>query len=101
MTRSATSGSSERFFVRKDYERYFPKVEHSNYDAFVDQDGQSLKSEARTRIVLVRREANGAVSEDSPSFVIKIYRYPFWPRIRTGFRIAKAEQEFNSLCYMK
>jgi tRNA A-37 threonylcarbamoyl transferase component Bud32 len=34
------------------------------------------------------------------SFVLKIYHYPLLPRIRTGLRISKAEQEFNSLRYL-
>src|SRR4051812_19785243 len=65
MTRSAISGSRDRFFVGKEYEAYFPKVEHSNYNTFLDLDGQSLKSELRTRIVLLRRETNGAAKQES------------------------------------
>jgi hypothetical protein len=99
-TRSKTPGSSDRVFVRKTYESYFSSAEHANYDAFLNQDGESLKSEPRTRIVLLRREANAAAGQPGRSFVIKIYHYPLLPRIRTGLRISKAEQEFNSLCYM-
>ena len=34
------------------------------------------------------------------TFVLKTYAYPFLPRIRTGFRISKAEQEFNGLLHL-
>ena len=106
-TQSTTPGSSDRssnsrrrFFVRKTYEAYFPNAEHADYDAFLNHNGESLKLEPRTRIVLLRRQATGAVGQPSRSFVIKVYLYPLLPRIRTGLRVSKAEQEFNSLSYI-
>ena len=41
------------------------------------------------------RRAKTAHAGARKTFVLKTYAYPFLPRIRTGFRISKAEQEFN------
>jgi hypothetical protein len=87
-------------FVRPAYQRYFPAVEYPNYHAFLNADGEPVKSERRTRIVILRKRASGAAPEALRSFVLKIYHYPLLPRIRTGLRISKAEQEFNSLRYL-
>src|SRR5262245_8375103 len=88
-----------RFLVCQSYEEYFPAIEYASYDAFLNADGEPVKSERRTRIVLLRRRANGRQEELMRSFVLKIYHYPLLPRIRTGLRISKAEQEFDSLRY--
>lgn len=87
-------------FVRPPYQRYFPAVEYPNYHAFLNADGEPVKSERRTRIVILRKRGSGAAPETLRSFVLKIYHYPLLPRIRTGLRISKAEQEFNSLRYL-
>lgn len=89
-----------RFVVRTSYESYFPTAARSDYDALLNASGVQLKSEPRTRIVLLRRHATAAAEKAMRSFVLKIYRYPLLPRIRTGFRISKAEQEFNSLRFI-
>jgi hypothetical protein len=86
--------------VREPYQPYFPAAESPGYDAFLNADGDPVKSEPRTRIVLLRRQATGTWEKTMRSFVLKIYRYPFLPRIRTGFRISKAEREFNGLRYI-
>jgi hypothetical protein len=107
MTQSVTTESppsaSDRwrsFSVRPSYQGYFPASEYPSYDAFLNADGKPVKSESRTRIVVLRRKAGGAPQEATRSFVLKIYHYPLLPRIRTGLRISKAEQEFNSLLYL-
>jgi hypothetical protein len=89
-----------RFSVRPSYACYFPASEYASYDAFLNTDGEPVKSEPRTRIVILRRRASGSQEEGVRSFVLKIYYYPLLPRIRTGLRISKGEQEFNSLLYL-
>ena len=89
-----------RFLVHPSYECYFPASEYPNYDAFLNSEGETVKSEPRTRIVIVRRRSSAKPKEAIRSFVLKVYHYPLLPRIRTGLRISKAEQEFNSLQYL-
>ena len=82
------------------YQDYFPADEYSGYDAFLNVDGEAIKTERRTRVVKLRRVVNGQQEASSRSFVLKVYRYPLLPRIRTGLHCSKAEQEFNSLGYL-
>src|SRR5215471_15467385 len=77
----------------------FP-TEYASYDALLNVDGEPGKSESRTRVVLLERRANRRQEESIRSFVLKIYHYALLQRIRTGFRISKADQEFHSLCYL-
>jgi Lipopolysaccharide kinase (Kdo/WaaP) family len=95
-----STSDHRRVFVCPSYECYFPAIDYPNYHAFLNADGEPVKSERRTRIVTLRRRAPGAPQEAIRSFVLKIYHYPLLPRIRTGLRISKAEQEFNSLRYL-
>jgi hypothetical protein len=95
-----TTDHRRRFLVCQSYQNYFPATEYASYDAFLHADGEPVKSEPRTRIVILRRRLTGPQKETVRSFVLKIYHYPLLPRIRTGLRISKAEQEFNSLRYL-
>ena len=95
-----TTDRRRRFLVCQSYEDYFPATEYASYDAFLNADGEPVKSEPRTRVVILRRVVKGPQEESIRSFVLKIYHYPLLPRIRTGLRISKAEQEFNSLRYL-
>ena len=95
-----TIGRGRRVLVCRSYEKYFPAIEYPSYDTFLKANGELIKSEPRTRIVILRRRASESQEEATRLFVLKIYRYPFLPRIRTGLRISKAEQEFNSLRYL-
>jgi Lipopolysaccharide kinase (Kdo/WaaP) family len=96
----STTGRRRRFFVCQSYAHYFPAIEYASYDAFLNAEGEPVKSEPRTRVVILKRRANRPREETQASFVLKIYRYPLLPRIRTGLRISKAEQEFHSLYYL-
>ncbi len=89
-----------RLLIRHAYAASFPAAEYNSYEAFLNVHGESIKSESRTRVVILRRRPSAAPEKTIDSFVLKIYRYPLLPRIRTGFRISKAEQEFNSLSYL-
>jgi len=88
------------FVISKPYECYFPPAEYADYDAFLNANGEPVKSERRTRVVLLRREEHPPREKTMRLFVLKIYRYPLLPRIRTGLRMSKAEQEFNSLRFI-
>src|SRR5262245_26926426 len=96
----STTDCRRPFFVCPSYEDYFPAIEYASYDAFLNAEGESVKSEPRTRVVILRRTAKRLPEEAISSFVLKIYRYPLLPRIRTGLRISKAEQEFHGLYYL-
>jgi tRNA A-37 threonylcarbamoyl transferase component Bud32 len=89
------------FVICEPYESYFPPAEYADYDAFLNANGEPLKSERRTRVVLLRRQEEPPRGKAMRLFVLKIYRYPLLPRIRTGLRMSKAEQEFNSLRFIK
>src|SRR5262245_33254187 len=97
---NSTTDCKRRFFVCQAYRDYFPATEYASYDAFLYAEGEPVKSEARTRVVILRRWANRPQEEAIRSFVLKIYNYPLLPRIRTGLRISKAKQEFHSLRYL-
>ena len=96
----STTDRRRSFFVCPFYEGYFPAIEYPDYHSFLNADGEPVKAERRTRIVILRKRVSGAAQEAACSFVLKIYHYPLLPRIRTGLRISKAEQEFNSLRYL-
>jgi tRNA A-37 threonylcarbamoyl transferase component Bud32 len=89
----------KRFLVCARYNSYFPKEKYGEYELFLNAIGDVVKSEARTRIVILKRRPR---SQDTKmqSFVLKIYRYPLLPRVRTAFRISKAEREFANLRYI-
>jgi len=94
------NGAGWRFVLREPFASYFPAAEFHDYAAFLDKRGVDLKTERRTRVVLLRRRAIVEEAEETRSFILKEYRYPLIPRIRTWLRISKAEQEFNSLLYL-
>src|SRR5262245_819054 len=96
----STTDRWRRFFVCQSYADYFPATEYASYDAFLNADGNPVKSEPRTSVFILQRRADRSQAEALSSFVLKIYRYPLLPRIRTGLRISKAEQEFQSLYYL-
>jgi hypothetical protein len=89
--------ASEHVMVRDNFIDYFPTAEFGGYDAFADSGGKVLKTERRTRVVLLRRPGREDPSRQERRFVFKEYRYPLLPRIRTWLRISKAEHEFHSL----
>jgi hypothetical protein len=88
------------FLVCAKYDSYFPKEEYGEYELFLNAAGDLVKSEARTRIVILKRRLNRSQGATTRSFVLKIYRYPLLPRVRTAFRISKAEREFANLRYI-
>ena len=99
--RRATRGTGWRFVIRREFAPYFPLSEFRDYAAFQGLSETVLKSERRTRVVLLRRRENGEGARGEQSFVLKEYRYTFAPRLRTWLRISKAEQEFNSLLRLR
>ena len=90
-----------RYQIAEELVGYFPVAEFPDYDAFLAAGGSCLKRERRTVVTVVRRALQGLPTGEFSSFVIKVYRYPsFFPRLRTGFQLSKAEREFNSLRYL-
>ena len=79
---------------------YFPAAEFPHYGAFLNALGNSLKREQRTLVTIIQRPRQSSPVDGVSSFVLKVYKYPFLPRIRTGFQISKAEREFQSLRYL-
>jgi hypothetical protein len=93
-------GQRRRILVRTPYASFFASTKYNDYDGFVNAEGEPLKSEPRTSVVLLRQKSNSGAGQPA-RFVLKVYRYPLLPRIRTGFQISKAEREFNSLLFIK
>ncbi len=92
--------SRSRYQIAEAFANYFPTAEFSHYGAFLTARGRSLKREPRTLITVIQRPLKDAPPDRVASFVLKVYKYPFFPRIRTGFQISKAEREFESLRYL-
>lgn len=97
----ASSSTSKELVFSQAYRHYFPSIEFGGYDTFLNAKGERVKSERRTNVVVVHRRANGSLDGAEHSFVLKIYYYPFFPSIRTGFQRSKAEREFRSLLYLE
>jgi hypothetical protein len=91
---------SSRYHIAEAFASYFPAAEFPHYSAFLNALGSALKQERRTFVTIIQRPHQSPPFEGVSSFVLKVYRYPFWPRIRTGFQISKAEREFKSLRYL-
>ena len=89
-----------RYQIVEAFANYFPAAEFSHYGAFLTARGRSLKRERRTRVTVIHRPLQDSAPDQVDSFVLKVYKYPFLPRIRTGFQISKAEREFESLRYL-
>ena len=98
-TVSATSPQA-RYEIAEAFARYFPVAEFPDYRAFLAVLGSSLKREERTLVTIIQRPPQSSPDDEVLSFVLKVYRYPFFPRIRTGLQISKAEREFYSLRYL-
>jgi hypothetical protein len=86
--------------IAEAFASYFPIAEFPHYSAFLHTLGSSLKRERRTLVKIIQRPRQGSPFEAASFFVLKVYKYPFWPRIRTGLQISKAEREFDSLRYL-
>jgi hypothetical protein len=89
--------STRGFVVRQQFAPYFSPDEFPTYAAFFQSPGQTIKVERRTRVAIIPPREDPRHAGAGKTFVLKTYAYPFLPRIRTGFRISKAEQEFNGL----
>lgn len=95
--RQVQGGARYRVAVRERFARYFPAWRFSDYPALYGAAGEAIKTEPRTRVALLTARAREDRPDDATKFVLKCYSYPFLPRIRTGFRTARAEQEFKNL----
>jgi hypothetical protein len=95
--RQVHGGARYRVAVRERFTRYFPASRFPDYPALFGAAGEAIKTEERTRVALLTARAWEERPDDAKAFVLKCYSYPFLPRIRTGFRTAKAEQEFKNL----
>lgn len=100
-TPQARNRSSKQLFFSPAFQHYFPVGEFGAYDAFLNVEGERVKSERRTRVVTFQRRPQGPQDAAQRAFVLKIYHYPFLPSIRTGFQRSKAEREYLGLNYLK
>jgi hypothetical protein len=98
-TFGSTRSTRSSYQIADNLAGYFPAAEFPDYEAFVAALGSSLKRERRTDVTVLKRHVPDS-SGGFASFVLKVYRYPFFPRIRTGFQISKAEREFHALRYL-
>jgi hypothetical protein len=96
----STMWPRSRYQIADAFASYFPVAEFPHYGAFLNALGSSLKRERRTLVTIFQRSRQSSPVDEISSFVLKVYKYPFWPRIRTGFQISKAEREFRNLLYL-
>jgi hypothetical protein len=87
----------DHFILREEFTDFFPPREFDSYTAFVGAPGDCIKSEPRTRAVMLERSRPGAANRKPERFIVKEYYYPLLPRLRTWLRHSKAEHEFRSL----
>ena len=66
------------------------------YHSLLSHDGQALKEESRTRILLLRSSQKRGGERPHP-YVVKVYRYMHVYSLRTWWRIPKAEREYRNL----
>ena len=101
---STASGSTTwphaRFQIADAFAGYFPVAEFPDYGAFLNALGSSVKREQRTVVTTIQRPRQSLSVDEVSSFVLKVYKYPLLPRIRTGFQISKAEREFHGLRHL-
>ena len=64
-----TTDRRRSFLVYQSDEDYFPASEYASYEAFLNADGEPVKSEPRTRVVILRRGANGPQEESIRLFL--------------------------------
>ena len=98
--RNFVTAVGARYHIVEAFADYFPGTEFPHYGAFSNAAGSVLKRERRTVVTILERKCQASSEDRVSSFVLKVYKYPFLPRIRTGFQISKAEREFNSLRYL-
>jgi tRNA A-37 threonylcarbamoyl transferase component Bud32 len=96
----ATTWPRSRYQIADAFASCFPVAEFPDYEAFLNAPGEQLKREQRTLVTIIHRPRQSSSVDGSSSFVLKVYKYPFLPRIRTGFQTSKAEREFQSLRYL-
>lgn len=80
------------------FARDFPPLSDVDdyYHSLLSHDGQVLKEESRTRILLLRSLKKRGGERPHP-YVIKVYRYMHVYSLRTWWRIPKAEREYWNL----
>jgi tRNA A-37 threonylcarbamoyl transferase component Bud32 len=87
----------DQVFLIEQFAAFFPLRDFDSYNAFVGAPGDCIKSEPRTRVVMLERHRADAADERPERFIFKEYYYPLLPRVRTWLRHSKAEHEFRSL----
>jgi hypothetical protein len=96
----STRPAHSRYRIAAEYADYFPAVDFPDYGAFLAVLGSAVKRERRTLVTIVQRSREGFPVDEVSSFVLKVYKYPALPRLRTALQISKAEREFNGLRYL-
>jgi tRNA A-37 threonylcarbamoyl transferase component Bud32 len=96
----STRPAHSRYRIAAEYADYFPAVDFPDYGAFLAVLGSAVKRERRTLVTIVQRSREGFPVDEVSSFVLKVYKYPVLPRLRTALQISKAEREFNGLRYL-
>lgn len=94
-------GNGWEYLVREPFLGDFPVGRFASYADFLAAQGDVLKAEPRSRVILLRGSAAGDPAEPSRAFVLKVYRYPAARAIRTLFRRSRGEQEFRNLLHLR
>jgi len=94
-------GNGWEYLVREPFFGDFPGGRFATYGDFLAAQGEVLKAEARSRVILLRGSGAGDPAEPSRAFVLKVYRYPAARALRTLFRRSRGEQEFRNLLHLR
>jgi hypothetical protein len=88
----------ETVVLRPESMGLFPESAFPDYQSFVHLEGELLKDEPRTRIILAGRAPVGQAPQ---RLILKLYRYPQLAALRTWIRRPKAEQEYLGLLSLR
>ncbi len=76
-------------YIHPHYQDLFDPAELTSFDAYLNQNGESIKSETRTQI--------RKVTVEGTAYAIKVYRYPQLTGFRTWHFASKAQREYHAL----
>lgn len=88
------------FKIAEEFADYFPVAEFPAYKDFLAACQGAFKRERRTLVTILQRPRGQGSTREPAAFVLKLYRYPLIPRIRTGLQMCKAEREYNNLRHL-
>jgi hypothetical protein len=94
-------GKGWRCVVRAPFLADFPESRFATCADFLAAEGEALKDEPGSRVIVLRQPGGAIVSDVRGAFVLKVYRYPAALGLRTLFRRSRGEKEFRNLVHLQ